>query len=84
MTSFVSLRPQALELTASDELVAIENLDVLKKNGFELEVREDPDIEMLDDEPSGTQVHRRLKLVAQPVSKSTMFDMKGRCLSFVI
>ncbi|KAK7436203.1 ATP-binding mismatch repair protein [Stygiomarasmius scandens] len=69
-------RPQALELTASDELVAIENLDVLKKNGFELEVPEDPDVEMLDDETSGTQVHRRLKLVAQPVSKSTMFDMK--------
>ncbi|KAF5368077.1 hypothetical protein D9758_004384 [Tetrapyrgos nigripes] len=69
-------RPQALELTASDELVAIENLDVLRSNGFELEVRKDPDIEMLDNEMSGTQMRSRLSLVAQPVSKSTVFDMK--------
>ncbi|THU96806.1 hypothetical protein K435DRAFT_722494 [Dendrothele bispora CBS 962.96] len=69
-------RPQPLELTASDELVALENLDILKKNGFELEVREDdPDVQMMDDETSGTQT-RRLSLVAQPVSKSTVFGMK--------
>jgi hypothetical protein len=77
-------RPQTLELTASDELVAIENLDVLKRNGFELEVREDPDsdVEMVDDESSGSQMRGRLSLVAQPVSKSTMFDMKGSWSSF--
>ena len=29
-------RPRSLELTASDELVALENLDVLRVNGFEV------------------------------------------------
>ena len=58
-----------MELTASDEIVAIENLDVLQQNGFEVEV----------DESEGSQ-GGRLKLTAQPISKSTVFDMKGRFL----
>ncbi|KXN83171.1 Mismatch repair endonuclease PMS2 [Leucoagaricus sp. SymC.cos] len=57
-------RPRPLELTASDELVATENIDVLRKNGFEIDVDEVAQ--------SGT----RLQLTAQPVSKSTVFDMK--------
>lgn len=61
-------QPRPLELTAADELVAIENLDVLRSNGFEVVVDEDP--------CSGQR--ERVKLVAQPVSKGTMFDMKGR------
>jgi len=56
-----------MELTASDEIVAMENLDVLQQNGFEVEVDES------EDSQGG-----RLKLTAQPVSKSTMFDMKGQ------
>jgi len=56
-------RPQPLELTAADELLAIENMDVLRQNGFEVEV----------DNEEG---HHHLKLVAQPVSKDTTFDMK--------
>ena len=59
------LRPQPLELTATDELIAIENVDVLRQNGFEVEID--------DSEGSGS----RLRLLAQPVSKSTIFDMKG-------
>ena len=55
-----------MELTASDEIVAMENLDVLRQNGFEVEV----------DESEGSQ-GSRLKLTAQPISKSTVFDMKG-------
>lgn len=59
-------RPRVLELTAADELVALENLGVLQQNGFE--VVQD------DDQPAG----RRLKLLAQPVSKKTEFDVQGK------
>ncbi|KAJ4482401.1 DNA mismatch repair protein [Lentinula aciculospora] len=74
------LQPRPLELTASDELLALENLDVLKLNGFELEVGGDTqevgdDIEMRDDNRQ-SPTYRQLRLVAQPVSKSTVFDMR--------
>lgn len=59
-------RPQPLELTAADELLAIENLGVLQQNGFEVNV----------DDQTGSGLGHRLQLVAQPVSKSTNFDMK--------
>ncbi|KAF8318503.1 DNA mismatch repair protein MutL [Clavulina sp. PMI_390] len=57
------LRPRALELAASDEVTAAENLEVLKANGFEVSFSED------------LPVGQRLHLVAQPQSKSTVFDM---------
>jgi DNA mismatch repair protein PMS2 len=56
-------------LTAADEILAVENIDVLKRNGFEV-VRQGVDDD--DDEEEG-----RLHLVAQPVSKDTVFDTKG-------
>ncbi|EIW57082.1 DNA mismatch repair protein MutL [Trametes versicolor FP-101664 SS1] len=56
--------PQVLELTAADELVALENVDVLRQNGFELAVCED--------RPPG----QRVQLEARPISKSTVFDTK--------
>lgn len=65
-----SCRPRPLELTASDEMVATENIDILRKNGFEIEIKEE-------------EVHAgspRLTLTAQPISKSTIFDMKGHSL----
>jgi hypothetical protein len=67
-------RPQPLELTAADELLAADSLDILRQNGFEVEVIED----------SGTTAPHchRLQLVAQPVSKGTMFDMKGEHFIF--
>ena len=60
-------RPQAIELTASDELLAMENVDILRQNGFEVEV----------DSKGEYGQGCRLKLIAQPISKSTVFDMKG-------
>ncbi|KZT05115.1 DNA mismatch repair protein MutL [Laetiporus sulphureus 93-53] len=60
-------RPQPLELTAADELLAAENMDVLRQNGFEIDTNEDV--------LSGESQHR-LQLVAQPTSKSTVFDIK--------
>lgn len=62
-----------MELTASDELVALENLDVLRRNGFEIEEVGEED---------GFRQSGRLQLMAQPVSKSTTFDMKGKFFSF--
>ncbi|KAI0920198.1 hypothetical protein AcV5_010002 [Taiwanofungus camphoratus] len=59
-------RPQPLELTAADELLATENIDVLRQNGFEID---------LDGDVAPGEGHR-LRLVAQPTSKSTVFDMK--------
>lgn len=61
-------RPQPLELTAADELLAVENIEVLRSNGFEVDI----------DEDTGSGLGNRLHLVAQPVSKSTVFDMKGQ------
>ncbi|KAG2144411.1 uncharacterized protein EDB93DRAFT_538927 [Suillus bovinus] len=58
-------RPEPLELTAADEILAAENIDVLKRNGFEV-ARQGG-----DDDDEG-----RLHLIAQPVSKDTVFDMK--------
>ncbi|OCH89384.1 DNA mismatch repair protein MutL [Obba rivulosa] len=59
-------RPQPLELTAADELLAAENIDVLRQNGFEVEI----------DEIAAPGQGSKLKLVAQPISKNTVFDMK--------
>ncbi|KAE8219586.1 hypothetical protein CF319_g6743 [Tilletia indica] len=58
------IQPRKLELPVSDELVAIEHLKTLKKNGFELEVDEE--------ERAGS----RLQLIAQPISKSVSFGPK--------
>ncbi|KAG6887789.1 hypothetical protein C0992_010743, partial [Termitomyces sp. T32_za158] len=70
-TTFINsqklFKPQRMELTAADELVALENLDVLRRNGFEVEEAGEED---------GVRPGDRLQLVAQPVSKSTTFDMK--------
>ncbi|RUS28171.1 hypothetical protein BC938DRAFT_482215 [Jimgerdemannia flammicorona] len=58
------IRPRCPELTAAEELTAIENIEILRANGFEIEV--DPDAE-----PT-----KRIKIVSQPMSKCTLFDMK--------
>ncbi|QRV99129.1 DNA mismatch repair protein MutL [Ceratobasidium sp. AG-Ba] len=60
------IRPRLLELSIMDELTAIDNLEVLKKNGFVVQV--DKDV------PDGDRP--KLRLAAQPMSKDTMFDMK--------
>ncbi|KAG6329255.1 hypothetical protein ID866_9835 [Astraeus odoratus] len=84
-------RPRPLHLTAADELLALENLDVLRQNGFEVSeldgvanggsIDDDaiagggdvPDNEDAEESTLGARLH----LVAQPVSKDTVFDMKG-------
>ena len=68
LTSACSRRPQPLELSAADALLAVENIDILRRNGFEIEV---------DEDATPGEAHR-LCLVSQPTSKSTVFDMKGQ------
>jgi DNA mismatch repair protein PMS2 len=70
------VQPRALELSAADELVAREHVDVLRQNGFEVDVGEnsvEDDMEEGGDEPR----RRGLHLVAQPISKNTVFDTHG-------
>ncbi|KIJ62452.1 hypothetical protein HYDPIDRAFT_94326 [Hydnomerulius pinastri MD-312] len=64
-------RPRPLQLTAADELLAIDNLEVLKRNGFEVSQVEEG--EPISDEHVSSP---RLHLIAQPMSKDTVFDMK--------
>nr|XP_019000494.1 uncharacterized protein I203_06911 [Kwoniella mangroviensis CBS 8507]OCF63955.1 hypothetical protein I203_06911 [Kwoniella mangroviensis CBS 8507] len=60
------IKPRPLQLTASDEIIAMENLDILSKNGFDVKV----------DEDALPGKGERINLVAMPVSKETTFDFK--------
>lgn len=63
-----NLSPRPLELTAGDEIVAMENIDILHSNGFEVNV----------DEDKAPGRGERISLTAMPVSKETTFDFKGQ------
>ncbi|RCI03888.1 hypothetical protein CU098_007941 [Rhizopus stolonifer] len=58
------ISPPVLDLTAAEEHVVMENLDIFKANGF--------DVQIMPDHPP-TQ---RIRVISQPVSKNTMFDKK--------
>jgi len=58
------LKPLSLELSAVDEMIVIDNLDVFRANGFDFDVNKD--------EPP-TQ---RIKLTAYPFSKNTEFGIQ--------
>jgi len=62
------IAPRPLDLTAGDEITAIENLETLRKNGFEVVIDEE--------KPPGRG--ERIRLSAMPVSKETTFDFKGQ------
>jgi DNA mismatch repair protein PMS2 len=57
--------PRVLKLTAAEELIVTENIDILQSNGFKLKVD-------LDALPTN-----RVKLIAQPISKDIVFGIKG-------
>ena len=40
-TVFFTFRPQSLELTAVNELILMDNIEIFKKNGFEFIINED-------------------------------------------
>lgn len=53
-----------LDLTAAEELIVMDNLEIFKANGF--------DVEILPENPPTT----RIRVISQPVSKNTMFDKR--------
>ncbi|GAA6062068.1 hypothetical protein JCM10212_003566 [Sporobolomyces blumeae] len=57
------LAPRVLNLPSHDEITAIEHLDLLRLNGYDVVIDEDAD------------VGERVKLLAQPVSNKTVFDI---------
>lgn len=57
--------PRQLDLPSADELLVLDNLDVLKTNGFEVSVDED------------AAAGSRISLVAHPTSKATIFGVSG-------
>lgn len=59
-------RPRVLNLPSADEITAMEHVDILRLNGFDVYVDED------------AGVGERVKLTAQPVSKDTVFDVGGQ------
>ncbi|KAJ9104150.1 hypothetical protein QFC19_004134 [Naganishia cerealis] len=61
------IQPKPLQLPSADEITAMENLDILAKNGFGVSVDEDA--------PYGKG--QRIRLTSMPVSKETVFDVKG-------
>jgi len=56
-------RPRALELTPQEEVAVIENIEIIRKSGFDFEVD--------DNAPAS----KKLKLTAQPFSKNTTFGL---------
>lgn len=75
MVDNVPKRPLNLELTAADEIVALENIKVLRNNGFDVVTTQDDEENASDS--SSCPTRRRLQLIAQPVSKDTIFGVKG-------
>lgn len=74
------VRPRPLELSAADELVAREHVDVLRQNGFEVDIGDEEVGGSAMDDDIEEPRPRGLRLVAQPVSKNTVFDMHGQSL----
>ena len=60
------VRPKALELTAVEEEIILENKEALEKNGFLV------DVDLTGDEAIG----QRCKLVSLPLSKEVIFDIR--------
>ena len=59
------LRPLPLDLSADDEMVVMDNLEIFKKNGFEF---------FIDPEKPPTKI---VHLLAHPYSKHIVFGIEG-------
>ncbi|KAI9303200.1 hypothetical protein BJ944DRAFT_268794 [Cunninghamella echinulata] len=57
-------KPQNLELTAPEELLVMDNVDIFRANGFDIKI---------DDQGEPT---KRIFIISQPFSKNTMLDKK--------
>lgn len=65
-------RPKSLEVTANDELVVMQNLDIFRSNGFNF---------LVDDDAPAT---KKLKLTSHPFSFGTSFGLNGMKLSYTL
>ncbi|KAI7152413.1 DNA mismatch repair protein MutL [Hortaea werneckii] len=63
------VRPKALELTAIEEEIILNNPDALKANGFEIETILD------EDSSTGTNPGNRCRLLTLPISGEKTFDV---------
>ncbi|KAI6894742.1 DNA mismatch repair protein MutL, partial [Hortaea werneckii] len=63
------VRPKALELTAIEEEIILNNPGALKANGFEIETMPD------DDSTAGTDPGNRCRLLTLPISGEKTFDV---------
>lgn len=72
-----------LELSAADNIVARENIEVLRRNGFDVTVEEAFSHDEDEEDDALFSINGTLKLTAKPVSKSTVFGMKGQYQSFL-
>ncbi|GAB1732024.1 hypothetical protein NU195Hw_g6272t1 [Hortaea werneckii] len=63
------VRPKALELTAIEEEIILNNPDALKANGFEIETLLD------EDSTNGTDPGNRCRLLTLPISGEKTFDV---------
>lgn len=64
------VRPKALELTATDEEIILDNSDALKANGFEIETTS-----FVHDSDEPVPSGRRCRLLTLPMSKEKTFDL---------
>ncbi|KAI9272541.1 hypothetical protein BY458DRAFT_474099 [Sporodiniella umbellata] len=58
------IRPLTLDLTAAEEIIVMENIEIFKLNGFTVRVLQE------------NQPTRRIQVISQPVTKRAMFDHK--------
>lgn len=66
------VRPKALELTAIEEEVVLNNIDALTANGFQIETASSS---ALDEDEEPAQTGRRCRLITLPMSKEKTFDL---------
>lgn len=66
------LKPQPIELTSMEELTVMDNVHVLRNNGFEISIQED----------AAPGSGERIQLVSQPISKDTIFGLEGKSSIF--
>ncbi|SAM08383.1 hypothetical protein [Absidia glauca] len=58
------IRPQPIDLTASEELLVMDNMDIFRFNGFNIKVDE------------AAEPTKRISVLSQPFSKNTMLDKR--------
>lgn len=72
MTDTWVCRPRSLNLSAQDEMVAIDHAPLLRMNGFDISIDED------------AEMGHRVKLLSHPVSKDIKFGVDGQFSAVIL